>query len=198
MSTEPEETNPFASADAPSRKEDLDSEEEEEKRDVAKDEGALEACDSDDEGDPDLLAFHNKAKSGDEDAGEAAAAPSPAPAATPPPIPARGGTPIGRAVKSGVEGRSTPVLQDWLMEPVVDVPAPRATTGGVNRGGMEWITTQHLDLTPVRAGTPAVQAHCAAFHHTQALFAAAIGRTIIGTLIILEIVNLVDPELHNV
>lgn len=47
--------------------------------------------------------------------------------------------------------------------------------------GMEWITTQHLDLSPGRAGAPSVQPHCAAFHHSQALFAAAVGRHIIGT-----------------
>ncbi|OAE26773.1 hypothetical protein AXG93_1129s1220 [Marchantia polymorpha subsp. ruderalis] len=45
--------------------------------------------------------------------------------------------------------------------------------------GMEWITTQHLDLSPGRAGAPSVQPHCAAFHHSQALFAAAVGRHII-------------------
>ncbi|KAL2621606.1 hypothetical protein R1flu_001811 [Riccia fluitans] len=45
--------------------------------------------------------------------------------------------------------------------------------------GMEWITTQHLDLSPVTAGAPSLQPHCAAFHHSQALFAAAVGRHII-------------------
>ncbi|KAL3680721.1 hypothetical protein R1sor_023677 [Riccia sorocarpa] len=45
--------------------------------------------------------------------------------------------------------------------------------------GMEWITTQHLDLSPATAGAPSLQPHCAAFHHSQALFAAAVGRHII-------------------
>lgn len=45
---------------------------------------------------------------------------------------------------------------------------------------MKWVTTQHLDLQPVRSGSAAIQPHCAAFHHSQALFAVAVGRNVVG------------------
>ncbi len=45
---------------------------------------------------------------------------------------------------------------------------------------MKWVTTQQLDLKPVRAGSAGIQPHCGAFHHSQALFAVAVGRNIVG------------------
>lgn len=53
---------------------------------------------------------------------------------------------------------------------------------GIGGGMMKWTATQHLDLQPVRSGAPAVQPHCAAFHHSQALIAVAVGRNIVGEL----------------
>lgn len=50
---------------------------------------------------------------------------------------------------------------------------------------MKWTATQHLDLQPVRSGAPAVQPHCAAFHHSQALIAVAVGRNIVGEFVCL-------------
>lgn len=208
MSTE---TNPFASANAASRREDPETEGgggsgEEEEEEAEGDGGGVtreEGNNIDEEGDPDLLLFHNRSKTASDDAGDGTAAPSPAPApgaaaaeaaaaaaaAALAPAPSRG-TPTGstnssaKSGRGGVEGRRTPILQDWRPEQVEEVPAPLPRGGGgggtINRGGMEWITTQHLDLSPVRAGAPSVQPHCAAFHHTQALFAAAVGRNIIG------------------
>ncbi|KAK8327875.1 hypothetical protein V6Z11_A11G211500 [Gossypium hirsutum] len=45
---------------------------------------------------------------------------------------------------------------------------------------MEWTTLQHLDLQHVARGIlQPLQPHAAAFHHTQALVAAAIGTYII-------------------
>ncbi|KAJ7550857.1 hypothetical protein O6H91_07G121700 [Diphasiastrum complanatum] len=46
---------------------------------------------------------------------------------------------------------------------------------------MEWVTTQHLDLRPMRSAlqvTQQQQPQCGAFHHSQALFAAAVGNHI--------------------
>lgn len=44
---------------------------------------------------------------------------------------------------------------------------------------MEWVTMQHLDLRQVARGVKLLQPHCGAFHHTQALLAAAVGRYIV-------------------
>lgn len=54
------------------------------------------------------------------------------------------------------------------------------TREGIGGSMMKWVATQHLDLQPVRSGAPAVQPHCAAFHHSQALIAVAVGRNIVG------------------
>jgi hypothetical protein len=56
----------------------------------------------------------------------------------------------------------------------------REGIGGGGGGMMKWTATQHLDLQPVRSGAPAVQPHCAAFHHSQALIAVAVGRNVVG------------------
>lgn len=53
------------------------------------------------------------------------------------------------------------------------------TREGIGGSMMKWVATQHLDLQPVRSGAPAVQPHCAAFHHSQALIAVAVGRNIV-------------------
>lgn len=59
---------------------------------------------------------------------------------------------------------------------------------GLGGGTMKWTATHHLDLQPVRSGAPAVQPHVAAFHHSQALIAVAVGRNIVGefSLLLLE------------
>eukprot|EP00249_Psilotum_nudum_P034386 c53380_g1_i1 orf=3-1235(-) len=44
---------------------------------------------------------------------------------------------------------------------------------------MEWITTQHLDLQLPSSVPKALQPQCAAFHHSQALLAVALGQYIL-------------------
>jgi len=48
---------------------------------------------------------------------------------------------------------------------------------------MEWTTIQHLDLRHVGREAKPLQPHAAAFHPSQALIAAAVGKYIIGIVV---------------